>query len=148
MCRVTLFSIMLCIFSNQLLAQEGSIHKTKYSSIGQRDSLKTGYYFEQNYPNPMSPCTSTNFGLNDTAFVKILILSQDGDTILTVCSDTLPMGNYMLHWGKFYNDDSVKSGIYFFEMTATTKLPSNEKESGILSDCQTRFYCKKPFLVL
>lgn len=81
------------------------------------DPLSTGFIdkelpfqIEQNIPNPFQNETKIQYQLNESFFVKILILNQLGQVVDTVLEEKQTTGEYSLNWS---NANSKISGLVF-----------------------------------
>jgi predicted outer membrane repeat protein len=71
----------------------------------------------QNYPNPFNPSTVIDFALPRAGFVRLAVLSVDGQHVTTLVERSLPAGNHRFTWdGRDSSGHSVSSGIYLYRL--------------------------------
>ncbi len=73
----------------------------------------------QNYPNPFNPETNIFFNLPEAGRVKLDIYNIKGQKIKTLLDCHMNPGRSKLIWNeKDENDQSVSSGVYFYQLKA------------------------------
>ncbi len=72
----------------------------------------------RNYPNPFNPTTTISFSITQmSSFVTLDIYNIKGQKIKQIVSDQFFAGQHSIIWdGKDENDQSVSSGIYFYQL--------------------------------
>ena len=76
--------------------------------------LPEAFYVQQNYPNPFNPTTAIEYGLPETAEVRIQIFNMRGELIRTLVDGMQPAGHLTRSWdGRNDNGTLVPSGVYF-----------------------------------
>jgi hypothetical protein len=79
------------------------------------------FSLEQNYPNPFNPTTTIYYQLPTPARVSIQIYNLLGQSIRTLTDELNPAGYHHIQWdGRDMLGNLVASGIYFYQMRATT----------------------------
>jgi hypothetical protein len=75
------------------------------------------YLLAQNYPNPFNPSTMIRFGLPRAAHVNLDIFNIAGQTIATLCSQYLEVGEHTFLWNGLNSaGEPAASGIYFYRL--------------------------------
>ncbi|MFH1196076.1 MAG: FlgD immunoglobulin-like domain containing protein [bacterium] len=82
-------------------------------------SNPTGFYLENNYPNPFNPSTTFRYHLTESAHVELTIYDAQGKRMKTIVDNELAKGIHEVSW----NGDSEKglratSGCYFAKFSA------------------------------
>jgi len=73
-----------------------------------------------NYPNPFNPSTTIEFALPVSANIKVKVYNLLGQTVKILYDGMKDAGYYKLNWNSDdVNGNSVSSGIYFYELTAS-----------------------------
>ena len=81
-------------------------------SIDAQESLPTGYFLCENYPNPFNPVTTISFGLPVNGNVKITIFNVLGKPVADLVNEWHEAGNYSVVW----NTHGLPSGTYFYRI--------------------------------
>ncbi len=72
-----------------------------------------------NYPNPFVSKTVFSFNLPKASDVLLEIYNLSGQKIITLSNENLDAGNHSILWkGENSNGAKVKSGIYFYKLSA------------------------------
>jgi hypothetical protein len=89
----------LCLAATGLFAEDRLI---------QIDTLCTGYFIDEAFPNPFSPVPDLTFGIPDSAYVTVEIHRADNNkkhnsdfepkVIKTLIDKKLPQGMFMINW--------------------------------------------------
>jgi hypothetical protein len=77
----------------------------------------TGFYLEQNFPNPFNPITTIRFFGPRGHRVHVVVYDVHGKTVATLFDGVSPGGEIELQWNG--RDDaglSVGSGVYFYRL--------------------------------
>ncbi len=95
-------------------------NETEFVSIESEDrcSLVTGYYLEQNCPNPFNTITTIGYNLPVTIEgLTLRIYDISGKLIRTLVDELLESGYYSVIWdGKDENNQNVISGLYIYRI--------------------------------
>ncbi|MBV6478075.1 MAG: hypothetical protein HGGPFJEG_00822 [Ignavibacteria bacterium] len=87
-------------------------------------NLNTGvpsdYSLSQNYPNPFNPSTNINFSLPLNSDVKLRVYDVLGNIVAILLEGKQEAGNYSYE----FNASGLASGIYFYELTASSSTKS------------------------
>lgn len=77
-----------------------------------------GYYkLKDAYPNPFNPVTTIEYGIPETAYVKILIYDLLGQTVKILELAQKEVGYYATQWdGTNQHGEFVSAGIYFYKV--------------------------------
>jgi hypothetical protein len=70
---------------------------------------KTGFYFENIYPNPFNPSTRLTFYLDHEMSIKLKVFDILGNEVQTLVNEKKLPGEYSI----IFNGSSLSSGIYF-----------------------------------
>ena len=82
-------------------------------------SLPSKFELQQNYPNPFNPSTRISYQLPKVSEVTIKIFNSVGQEIRTLVNTLENAGYKSVLWnGKDDKNNSVTSGIYFYEIIA------------------------------
>jgi len=74
-------------------------------------------FLTQNYPNPFNPTTTINYEIKEAGNVTIEVFNIKGQKVATLVNEYHTANNYSTVWnGMNDNNESVSSGIYFYEM--------------------------------
>ncbi|MDA0986241.1 MAG: T9SS type A sorting domain-containing protein [Bacteroidetes bacterium] len=100
----------------------GSVTVNISSNIGKENIVPTKFVLHQNFPNPFNPTTTINFSSINSAKVKIIIYDVLGNEVCKLYDSEISEGNHSVVWnGKGNNNESVSSGIYFYNLIANSK---------------------------
>jgi hypothetical protein len=86
--------------------------------------IKTGFYLEQNNPNPFSKLTSIQFNLPYQARVSIVITNSYGKVVDKLISNLYDAGAYNLE----FIAEGLPKGTYFYHVIADKFCESREME--------------------
>ncbi len=74
-------------------------------------------FLAQNYPNPFNPATTIKYEIKEAGNVAIEVFNIKGQKVATLVNEYHTANNYSTVWnGTNDNNESVSSGIYFYEM--------------------------------
>ena len=80
----------------------------------------------QNFPNPFNSVTSIKYKIPQRSFITIKIFNNLGQEIKTLVEQTKPPGIYSVAWdGRDNEENSVSSGIYFYQLAVNGFIHSN-----------------------
>lgn len=68
------------------------------------------FYLAQNYPNPFNPQTTIEYGVPQTAHVKLIVTNALGQQIAVLVNEPKSPGKHRVTW----NSNGHASGTYFF----------------------------------
>ena len=75
---------------------------------------------KQNYPNPFNPSTTIEFALPVSSRIKVKVYNLLGQVVKTIYDGVKDAGYHSVNWNSDdVNGNSVSSGIYFYELSAT-----------------------------
>ncbi|MFP4458249.1 MAG: FlgD immunoglobulin-like domain containing protein [Candidatus Zixiibacteriota bacterium] len=81
--------------------------------------IPTNFELAQNSPNPFNPITSINYSVPSESHVNIEIFNVLGETVTQLVDEVQDAGKRTVRWdGTDSEGNSVKSGVYFYKMTA------------------------------
>ena len=87
-----------------------------YSSVN-NNTVPVAGFLAQNYPNPFNPTTTINYEIKEAGNVTIAVFNIKGQKVATLVNEYHNVNNYTTVWnGINNNNESVSSGIYFYEM--------------------------------
>ncbi|HNW57058.1 MAG TPA: DUF362 domain-containing protein [Bacteroidales bacterium] len=96
-----------------------------YSGTGINDITdnSSGFYIQQNFPNPVRQQTSISFHLPGDGHTLVEILNNNGQVIDIICNKQLICGDHLLNW----NSSNKPDGLYicriiFAGSVKTTKI--------------------------
>ncbi len=78
------------------------------------ETLPTGYYLYQNFPNPFNPITTINYQIPELSFVTIKVYDVLGSEVATIVKEEKQEGGYELE----FNGEELTSGVYFYRLKA------------------------------
>ena len=86
------------------------------------ETLADEFRFGQNYPNPFSLSTEIAYHLPVNAFVRIDLFNHSGQLIRKLVNEKQTQGDYTIFLSNLGDKGTVlKSGFFFYKMTATDK---------------------------
>ncbi|NLO11775.1 MAG: T9SS type A sorting domain-containing protein, partial [Candidatus Cloacimonetes bacterium] len=79
----------------------------------------TGFYLNQNHPNPFNPHTNISFNIAVPSSAYLLeIYNIKGQKVKTLHKGPLSAGNHTIVWdGKDITGNEVASGMYFYRLS-------------------------------
>ncbi len=84
------------------------------TAVALGDALPREVSLKQNYPNPFNPATTIDFGLPQSAKVKLTVYDATGREVAVLRNASLPAGHHTVHWnGTSAAGQQVAAGIYF-----------------------------------
>ncbi len=84
---------------------------------GQDINIPSGFYVEQNFPNPFNPSTQIVYSISKTGNVKLKIYDVLGNEITTLVNEIQKPGLYKVEFNPFeYNSKLNSSGVYFYQV--------------------------------
>lgn len=93
------------------------------TTVKQNNIQATEFQLIQNYPNPFNSSTLINYQVPATSFVELGIYNELGQKVRTLVNEKKPVGNYAVLWdGKDDLNNSVASGIYFYQLTINDEI--------------------------
>ena len=99
------------------------------TSVNENNDLKlpNSFSFAQNYPNPFNPTTTISFVLPKTAHVNLRIVNALGQTVRTLVSNNLAVGEHSVTWnGRNDGGEACASGVYFALVDTDTDFASRK----------------------
>lgn len=82
----------------------------------------------QNYPNPFNPETSIQYILDRTSHVSFIIYDVLGRQVRTLVNTRQTAGSHRVVWdGRSDYGETVRSGIYFYQIKADDRLSAMRK---------------------
>jgi len=88
-----------------------------YSVSAEHELIPTVGLLAQNYPNPFNPSTTIEYEIKEAGNVSIEVFNIKGQKVKTLVNEYQAANNYSTVWnGMNDNNESVSSGIYFYEM--------------------------------
>jgi hypothetical protein len=110
-------------YKNLLFVKE-KIKVIVTAAPGQRNIIPSGFYMEQNNPNPFEKLTTIKFCLPCQSKVTVIITNEYGKVVDKLISCTQKAGTYEL---KFLAD-GLPEGTYYFHVVADNYSESQEME--------------------
>lgn len=89
-----------------------------------KNIISSGFYLEQNYPNPFKKLTRINFNLPYEAKVTVIITNSYGKVVDKLISCAHNAGSYQLE----FFADGLPGGTYFCHVVADKFSESREME--------------------
>jgi hypothetical protein len=89
-----------------------------------RNIIKTGFYLEQNNPNPFNKLTTIRFNLPYQSKVTIVITNSFGRVVDKMISNLYDAGSYNLE----FLANGLPKGTYFYHVIADKFCESREME--------------------
>lgn len=86
--------------------------------------ISTGFYLEQNNPNPFNKLTTIKFNLPYKAKVSVIITNSYGRVVDKLISNLYDAGAYNLE----FKGDGLPKGTYFYHVIADKFSDSREME--------------------
>jgi serine protease AprX len=83
-------------------------------------TIPSGFLLYQNYPNPFNPSTTIQFYSPDFIEGEVVIYNVLGERVKTVFSGRIHPGNNFVFWKPGLTDQSVASGVYFYQLRTPT----------------------------
>jgi serine protease AprX len=83
-------------------------------------TIPSGFLLYQNYPNPLNPSTTIQFYSPDFTDGEVVIYNVLGEKVKTVFSGRIHPGNNFVFWKPGLTDQSVASGVYFYQLRTPT----------------------------
>jgi serine protease AprX len=83
-------------------------------------TIPPGFLLYQNYPNPLNPSTTIQFYSPDFTDGEVVIYNVLGEKVKTVFSGRIHPGNNFVFWKPGLTDQSVASGVYFYQLRTPT----------------------------
>jgi len=81
-----------------------------------------------NYPNPFNPKTNISYNLQEAGYITIEVFNMKGQIIRTLVDQYKEAGTQSVEWNGLDDDNnSVSSGIYFYNMKAGGEYKSTRK---------------------
>ncbi|MFC1547061.1 T9SS type A sorting domain-containing protein [Candidatus Neomarinimicrobiota bacterium] len=101
------------------LAIKGEVDSEILSAESGGKALPTGYYLEQNFPNPFNPVTTLRYSLPEAAQVQLIVYDLLGREIMRLVDQQQRAGAWQVTWnGRDGLGQLVSAGIYLYRMTA------------------------------
>lgn len=88
--------------------------KGKVSVSQEFEELPTGYFLEQNFPNPFNPTTNIKFSIPENSQVKLSIIDMTGKEIGVLYNSQSQAGSYNVS----FDASRLASGAYFYRLQA------------------------------
>ncbi|MGB5530339.1 MAG: T9SS type A sorting domain-containing protein, partial [Ignavibacteriaceae bacterium] len=82
------------------------------------ETIPTGYYLYQNFPNPFNPITTFKYQIPELSFVTIKVFDALGNEIATLVNEEKPAGSYKVEWDISAFGEEMASGVYFYKLQA------------------------------
>jgi len=101
---------------NEIMSELDSI--TTGSSEGDEgddiNAIPENYSISHNFPNPLNPVTTIQYGLPEEVFVEIVVLNLLGQKVATLVNENKPAGFHKVQW----DVSGIGAGIYFYKIQA------------------------------
>ena len=78
------------------------------------NTIATGFYLFDNYPNPYNPTTKIIYIVSETSFVTLRIFDSLGEEIAELVNETKPAGRYEVE----FNASGLSSGVYTYMLSS------------------------------
>jgi hypothetical protein len=90
--------------------------ETKVGGTGIHPDVESpsGYYLQQNFPNPFNPETKIKFSIPQNSFVNLTVYNILGEVVEELINTELSAGAYTY----LFSGSGFPSGTYFYEITA------------------------------
>jgi hypothetical protein len=72
----------------------------------------------QNFPNPVSTCTTIPFHIAKTSCIRLTLIDTTGKVVKELINDTLPAGDHSF----VLKVESIDSGIYFYKLESEARF--------------------------
>ncbi len=83
------------------------------------ETLPTGYYLYQNFPNPFNPLTTIKYQIPELSFVTLKVFDVLGNEITTLVNEEKSAGSYEVDFNsRGLIHQTLSSGIYFYKLKA------------------------------
>jgi hypothetical protein len=89
-----------------------------------KNNSSTGFYLEQNNPNPFNSSTLIKYNLPYKSKVTIVITNTYGKVVDKIISNTQEAGSYEIQ----FSADGLPNGTYFYHVVADRFCYSREME--------------------
>ena len=89
-----------------------------------KNNMSTGFYLEQNNPNPFNSNTLIKYNLPLKSKVTIVITNTYGKVVDKLISDTQEAGSYEIN----FSANGLPRGTYFYHVVADRYCDSREME--------------------
>jgi hypothetical protein len=73
-----------------------------------------GYALRQNYPNPFNPCTTIEYSIGSSSYVRLHIYDLLGREVALLVDERKERGSYAVD----FDGSRFASGVYFYRLTA------------------------------
>ena len=88
---------------------------TVISNLKEESIYPDRYFLGQNYPNPFNPSTTIQYGLKESAKVRIIVMDISGRLIKELINKKQSPGTHLIRWnGRNILGEKVSTGIYFY----------------------------------
>lgn len=100
-------------------ANNGMFYLDLSTAAPEEPSLHTtGFFLEQNYPNPFRYQTTISFMLSERSKVNLQITDSQGKKVTTLINDWLRPGSHQVN----YSPERKTSGLYFYTLEVNGKM--------------------------
>ncbi len=94
----------------------------------QTGTAGTSAYLEQNYPNPFNPTTTISYSVETHGHASLRVYNTAGQLVKTLVNGLQSPGQHSVVWdGTNENDQSVVSGLYFYQLEAGDKFSDRKR---------------------
>lgn len=82
--------------------------------VEEREELVSGFWLEQNFPNPFNPSTVIRYTLPAPGYATLIVYDAAGREVATIANGLQQAGEHSITW----NADNLPSGVYVCLLTA------------------------------
>jgi flagellar hook assembly protein FlgD len=124
-------TLVISMKNNQIekisLSQVQKIQVENITGIDEQFDEKENLVVKGNYPNPFQKQTTIVFELATAGNLVVLIYDNSGNQIQELDYSNCPSGKNTLQWnGLDRNNNTVKSGVYFYEVKFNNEVQSKK----------------------
>jgi len=110
---------------NELMSKSDSITtgNSEAEDEDDIDAIPENYSISHNFPNPLNPVTTIQYGLPEEVFVEIVVLNLLGQKVATLVNENKPAGFHKVQW----DVSGIGAGIYFYKIQAGSSFTETKK---------------------